>query len=60
MGRKERMYNLLKAEASNSFYIEGLFIHGAHWNEKKKTIVDLEKYEKNGSMLPLIHLTITQ
>ena len=44
MAQKERMYSLIKAEASNSFYIEGLFIHGAKWNEKEKTIIDVGKY----------------
>ena len=33
MGAGERMYSQVKAEGTNTYYIEGLFIYGAEWDE---------------------------
>ena len=33
MASGEKIQNQVNAEATNSFYIDGLFIHGAKWVE---------------------------
>ena len=60
MAGGERMYSQIKAEGTNSYYIEGLWLYGADWLEGEQTIVDLPPQAPNGQALPMIHLMVTQ
>ena len=35
MGHDEKMYPQIKAEGTNSYYLEGLFLYGALWDEEE-------------------------
>mmetsp|Transcript_40420 Transcript_40420/g.52992 ORF Transcript_40420/g.52992 Transcript_40420/m.52992 type:complete len:96 (+) Transcript_40420:2290-2577(+) len=56
----EKMYSQTKAEGTNSYYIDGLWLYGADWIEDEQTIVDLPKFAPNGQSLPMIHLMVEQ
>ena len=60
MASGEKIQNQVNAEATNSFYIDGLFIHGAKWVEDEQSIVDLDKQMPPGSPLPIIHLQVEE
>ena len=53
--------NNYDAGTSNSYYIYGLFIYGAKWDEEKRTIVDLpNEASEIGTEFPMLHLKIDQ
>lgn len=59
MGFAEKMFSQIKAEGTNSFYIEGLFLYGAEWDEDEQSIVDPPKHVASiGKPLPMLHLMI--
>lgn len=54
------MFSQVKAVGTNSYYIDGLYIYGACWDENEQTLSDLPKFAPSGSALPLIHLMVVQ
>lgn len=58
MRANEEEYPHRKAEMSNSFYIDGLWLYGAVWDEQQQTILDLPPMAELGSRLPPLHLKI--
>jgi hypothetical protein len=38
MKKKEKMVDSKTAELTNSYYIEGLYLNGAQWDDKKMSI----------------------
>ena len=47
-------------KSSNTFYITGLFMYGAKWDQERDTICDLSPNDKTGNEVPPIELTITE
>jgi hypothetical protein len=59
MGADENMFPQIKAEGTNSYYVNGLVLFGAKWDEHEQTIMDCDKdTEAIGTNLPLLHLMV--
>lgn len=58
MGSSERMFSQIKAEGTSSYYITGLWMYGADWNEDDQTLEDSPAHQSIGTQLPLLHVMI--
>jgi hypothetical protein len=58
MGQYEKMYTQIKSEGTNSYYINGLWLYGAEWDENEQSIMDSPRHSQIGTSLNLLHLMI--
>ena len=54
----EEMMETAIAQASNSFYLEGLWLNGAKWVPKENSIDEIDNNYEHSTKLPMIHLVI--
>ena len=54
----EKQFSQIKAEGTNSYYIDGLFLYGAIWDEDERSLMDSSKHSQIGNPMPMLHLMI--
>ena len=54
----EKEFTQIKAEGTNSYYIYGLWLYGAVWDEFEKSIMDGAQSGTIGTPLPMLHMMI--
>ena len=58
MRQNEKPFSQMKAEGTHSYYIRGMYLYGATWDEKQQALMDNSKHQAIGSHLPILHLVI--
>ena len=56
----EKQYSQVKAEGTNSYYCDGLWLYGAIWDQTEQSIMDSPKHAPIGYRLPTLHLMVEQ